>query len=75
MRIYKYINSILPEGFVFDPNTVMSDSFLRTYGDPNEKYKDPVTFTSSAQQKAYEALRATEAANTRYSSCSRIRWW
>ena len=58
----QYINSILPEGFVFDPNTVMSDSFLRTYGDPRE-VQDPVTFTSSAQQKAYEALRATEAAN------------
>lgn len=58
----EYINSILPEGFVFDPNTVMSDSFLRTYGDPRE-VQDPVTFTSSAQQKAYEALRATEAAN------------
>ena len=58
----EYINSLLPEGFVFDPNTVMSREFQRTYGDPREEI-DPTTFTSAAQQKAYFASQAIQDAN------------
>ena len=58
----EYINSLLPEGFVFDPNTVMSREFQRTYGDPREEI-DPTTFTSAAQQKAYYASQAIQDAN------------
>ena len=58
----EYINTILPEGFVFDPNTVMSREFQRTYGDPREEI-DPTTFTSAAQQKAYFASQAIQDAN------------
>jgi len=58
----EYINSLLPEGFVFDPNTVTSPEFQRTYGDPREEI-DPTTFTSAAQQKAYYASQAIQQAN------------
>ena len=58
----EYINSLLPEGFVFDPNTVTSPEFQRTYGDPREEI-DPTVFTSAAQQKAYYASQAIQQAN------------
>ena len=57
-----YINELLPDGFVFDPNTVTSPEFQRAYGDPRQEI-DPTVFTSAAQQRAYYASKARQDAN------------
>ena len=58
----EYINELLPDGFVFDPNTVTSAEFQRAYGDPRQEI-DPTVFTSAAQQRAYYASKAVQDAN------------